>query len=120
MIRRILGVIICLPILMLYSCKPGDVCGPGKILDCTGNCLKSAVLYGSLDDGVCNENLNCSEFYYDAGDCEDRSCVPNGASCPDPMEMDDVWCCSGCCCLGPSPEPWYICWDPETCLGGCW
>lgn len=72
MIRRVFAAIIFLPMLMLCSCNPGDVCGPDKIIDCSGACVDESVVNESLDDGTCDENLNCSEFNYDGGDCDNN------------------------------------------------
>ena len=69
MLRRVFSVIVCLSILMLCSCNPGDVCGPGKIIDCARNCIDESEVNNSIGDGTCDENLNCSEFDYDGGDC---------------------------------------------------
>jgi len=55
---------------MLCSCKPGDICGPGKIIDCSSNCIDESDVNNLLGDGTCDDDLNCSEFNYDDGDCE--------------------------------------------------
>jgi hypothetical protein len=57
---------------MLCSCNPGDVCGPVKIIDCSNNCIDESDANNSLGDGTCDENLNCSEFDYDGGDCDNN------------------------------------------------
>jgi len=72
MIRRVFAVIICLPMLMLSSCNPGDVCGPDMIIDCSGACVDEFDVNDSLGDDMCDENLNCSEFNHDGGDCDDN------------------------------------------------
>ena len=67
MVKRGVTIMVCL--FLLSNCNPGDFCGSGKILDCKGACLNSSFIDSRLGDGICDENLNCSEFDYDGGDC---------------------------------------------------
>lgn len=71
MLKRLFLIILCFSISMLCSCNPGDVCGPGKIIDCYGDCVDGSDINSALGDGTCDGNLNCSEFNYDDGDCSD-------------------------------------------------
>ena len=68
-----LSIILCLTMLMLSSCNPGDVCGPEKIFDCSNNCIDESDADDSLGDGTCDENLNCSEFNHDDDDCDSNT-----------------------------------------------
>ncbi len=72
MVKHILSIILCMTMLMLSSCKPGDVCGPQEIFDCSNNCIDESDVDDSLGDGTCDENLNCSEFNHDDDDCENN------------------------------------------------
>jgi len=68
MLKRLLPVLLLAFIVMILGC-PGQPCGPGKIIDCSNNCIDESNADNSVGDGVCDENLNCSEFDYDGGDC---------------------------------------------------
>jgi len=72
MLKRLFLIILCFSLSMLCSCKPGDVCGPGKIIDCASNCIDESAINSALGDGMCDDNLNCSEFNYDDRDCGDE------------------------------------------------
>jgi len=43
---------------------PGQQCGVEEIEDYSGGCVPE----DWVDDGICNENLNCSLFGFDNGD----------------------------------------------------
>ena len=54
--------------------NPGDSCGPGKIIDCVGNCVDIATVQAYIGDGYCDDgtwgiDLRCDALYYDLGDC---------------------------------------------------
>jgi hypothetical protein len=93
MIRRIFSVIVCLSVLMLCNCKPGNVCGPGKIIDCYGDCVDGSDIDSALGDGTCDGNLNCSEFNYDDGDCsndnETTTTTPTSTTTSQPDDEGD-------------------------------
>jgi len=72
MVERLFLIIICCSLSMICGCNPVDVCGPEKIIDCSNNCIDEADANNSVGDGTCDENLNCSEFDYDGGDCDNK------------------------------------------------
>jgi len=54
--------------------NPGESCGPGKIIDCVGNCVDIATVQSYIGDGYCDDgswgiDLRCAALYYDLGDC---------------------------------------------------
>jgi formylglycine-generating enzyme required for sulfatase activity len=78
---------------MLLGC-PGQPCGPGKIYDCTKNCINASEVNNAVGDDSCDENLNCSEFYYDGGDCETTTTsIDNGGPTTIPTTTTTI---SGC------------------------
>ena len=85
------------------STDPGDTCGEGQVFDCELTCVDEATATGYLGDGFCDDGswdmvLDCAEFDFDGGDCEDGSSEE-----PEPGDScgaDQVYDCSMTC--GPS------------------
>jgi hypothetical protein len=61
------------------SCVPGNPCSTDKTYDCGCTCFDAVYVNNIVGDGWCDESsvdLNCAEFTWDSGDCEDYWCLP--------------------------------------------
>jgi len=54
-----------------YHCHNSESCDYDEIENCNGNCRD----IDWLGDGMCDSSLNCSELYYDLGDCDEENSI---------------------------------------------
>ena len=100
----------------------GDSCGSGLVYDCAMSCVSESTAYaymgdGSCDDGTWGYDLTCSEFSYDAGDCDGGGGGGSGGGVGDSCGSGMVYDCA-MSCVYESTAASYI--GDGTCDDGTW
>ena len=62
-------------------------CGDDMVFDCDMECVSSSITSGWVGDGICDDgdgytNLDCAEFDFDGGDCDNAAVAAAVARTP--------------------------------------
>jgi len=76
----------------IASAAPGDSCGAGRVLDCSGKCVSASTANSWSTDSYCDDgaygmDLVCGAFNYDGGACD-----ADGGQCSTatPVELNTI------------------------------